>query len=112
MYGIWDSATLPNDDEIWLEVEYLGSAADCRGSLVRSGKINILDVAAAVPSDASSWSDVGVVLADPTPAKFALIVEFTPQQTGWVYARICTAGDPGARVDYIPFYVDPALYLS
>jgi hypothetical protein len=70
-YAIWNPRTaanvvvtvcgnavgaLPNNDDIWLEVEYLGSSASPLGTIVTTTKSNVLAANAAVPSDASSWN--------------------------------------------------------
>src|SRR3954469_10429414 len=74
-YGIWNAVTganvtvtvrgtvnagaLPNNDDIWLEVEYLGSSASPLGSLVTTTKATLFATNAAVASDSSSWNGGG-----------------------------------------------------
>ena len=44
--GIWGGGAVPNDDDIWVDVEYLGDAASPQGSFVNDGKANLLATAA------------------------------------------------------------------
>ena len=45
--GIWGGGAVPNDDDVWLDVEYLGDASSPQGSFVNDGKANLLTTAAA-----------------------------------------------------------------
>jgi hypothetical protein len=50
------AGSLPNNDDIWLEVEYLGSSASPLGTIVTTTKSNVLAANAAVASDGSTWN--------------------------------------------------------
>lgn len=82
-----DSATNLKDDEVWLEVGYLGTAGSYVGSIATDAKAS--PVATAVDQDASSvtWTTTG--LANPNKQK--LVVSFTPEREGFIYCRVALA---------------------
>jgi hypothetical protein len=96
--GIWGGGAVPNDDDIWLEVEYLGDASSPQGSFVNDGKADLLATAAGQTSSSETWGG--------STTKFKLAVTFTPQQKGWIYARVKCAKASST------FYVDPLIVLS
>lgn len=96
--GIWGGGAVPNDDEIWLEVEYLGDASSPQGSFVNDGKANLLASAAAQTASSETWGG--------STTDFKLAVTFTPQQKGWIYARVKCAAPSST------FYIDPLVTLT
>jgi hypothetical protein len=54
--GTVNAGALPNNDDIWLEVEYLGSSASPLGTIVTTTKSNVLAANTAVASDSSTWN--------------------------------------------------------
>jgi hypothetical protein len=96
--GIWGGGAVPNDDDIWLEVEYLGDASSPQGSFVNDGKADLLATAAGQASSSQTWGG--------STTKFKLGVAFTPQQKGWLYGRI-KIGKASTTV-----YVDPLVTLT
>jgi hypothetical protein len=52
---ITDVGAIPNDDEIWLEIEHLGDASSPQGSFVNDGKANLLATAAAQTTSSATW---------------------------------------------------------
>jgi hypothetical protein len=96
--GIWGSGAVPNDDDIWLDVEYLGDASSPQGSFVNDGKADLLTTAAGQASSTETWGG--------STTKFKLAVSFTPQQKGWIYARVKCAKASST------FYVDPLVTLT
>ena len=86
------------DNEIWLDVEYLGSASSPLASFVNDGTSNLLTAPVDQTTSAVTWSGTGT--------KFKLNVSFTPQQKGWAYARV-KVGKPSTT-----FYIDPIVTLS
>jgi hypothetical protein len=87
------------DAEAWLEVEYLGEAASMRGSFAHDGA-TILGTPVAQTVSSETWSGGGGLYP------FKCQVTFTPQQKGWIYARVKIA-KPSAT-----FYIDPKVTLS
>jgi hypothetical protein len=96
--GIWGGGAVPLDDEIWLEVEYLGDASSPQGSFVNDGKADLLATAANQTASSETWGG--------STTKFKLSVSFVAQQRGWVYCRVRCA-----KVSSI-FYIDPLCVLS
>jgi hypothetical protein len=95
---IWGGGAVPNDDDIWIDVEYLGDASSPQGSFVNDGKADLLTTAAAQTSSSATWGG--------STTKFKLNVTFTPQQKGWIYARVKCAKASTT------FYVDPLVTLT
>lgn len=96
--GIWGGGAVPNDDDIWLEVEYLGDSSSPQGSFVNDGKANLIVTAAGQTSSSETWGG--------STTKFKLGVTFTPQQKGWIYARVKCAKASST------FYIDPLVTLT
>ena len=96
--GIWGGGAVPNDDDIWLEVEYLGDASSPQGSFVNDGKADLLATAAAQTASSETWGG--------STTKFKLGVSFTPQQKGWIYAWVKCAKASST------FYIDPLVTLT
>ena len=55
IYGIWKTAALPNNDQIWVEAEYLGNGSYPLGSFATSTKANNLASGSPVSADTSAW---------------------------------------------------------
>jgi hypothetical protein len=102
IYGTINSGTLPNNDEIWIEVEYLKDAGDPMGGYVISTKANNLASGVPVASDGSTWNGGG---SGGGWSPFKMTASFTPQLTGPVTVRIF-AGKATTT-----YYIDPHVYL-
>lgn len=98
LYGIWGGGAVPNNDDIWAEVEYLGSASFPIGSFASSAKASVLATNAALASDSSNWGG--------STTKFKIAVTFTPQMKGPLAVRVFAA-TPSTT-----FYIDPLIALS
>lgn len=79
-----EGGTALKDDEIWVEVQYLG-AANTLGSIVNDRKTNLL--AAGVDQTTSTVAWTGFT----SPTKQKLSVTFTPGKAGPIYARVYLA---------------------
>ena len=97
---IISSAAL-NDDEIWLQVEYLGSASFPLYSRVTDRCATHLTTPAAQTTSTEAWDS-----SPATPAKQSLSVTFTPQMKGLVRAT-AWLGKASTTV-----YVDPLITLT
>ncbi len=53
--GIWGGGAVPNNDDIWLEVEYMGSSATPQGTFSINTKANYLATGTAQSSSTSTW---------------------------------------------------------
>jgi len=96
--GIWGGGAVPLDNEIWLEVEYLGDASSPQGSFVNDGMADLLATAAAQTSSSETWGG--------STTAFKLAVTFTAQQKGLIYCRVRCAKVSST------FYIDPIVTLS
>jgi hypothetical protein len=68
VYGTINSASLPNNDDIWLEVSGLTNASFPVGSVATTTKSNVLATAAAAASDSSTWVNIPVATWDTSTA--------------------------------------------
>lgn len=84
---IHDSVTALNDDEVWVEVNYLGTSGFPLGINVSDAKANVLAAAAAQTTSSETWTTTGLT----NPNKQKLAVTFTPQEKGYYIARVCLA---------------------
>jgi hypothetical protein len=106
VYGTINAGTLPNNDDIWLEVEYLGASANPLGTIVTTTKATVLAANAAVASDASTWNGGGSG-AGWSPFKLtATLSAPQPGMAGYLHARV-RAAKPSAT-----YYFDPKIVLS
>jgi hypothetical protein len=97
-----DSASALNDDQVWLEVDYLGSSGSPLGSTISDGKATVIATAAAQTASSATWTTTG--MANPQTRK--LSVTFTPQMKGFIRGRI------GVGKALATIYVDPKMVVS
>jgi len=97
-----DSVTALNDDEIWIEVQYLGTSAAPIGSQASDAKADVLATAAAQTSSSEPWTTTG--MANPNKQKLAVTV--TPLMKGFYMARVMLAKASTT------VYVDPFLTVT
>jgi hypothetical protein len=104
--GTINAGTLPNNDDIWLEIEYLGSSLTPIGTIVSTTKANLLAANAAVASDGSTWNGGGSG-AGWLPFKLtATLSAPQPAMAGYLHARV-RAAKPSTT-----YYIDPQITLS
>jgi hypothetical protein len=104
--GTINAGSVPNNDDIWIEVEYLGSSATPLGTTVTTTKSNVLAANAAVASDGSSWNGGGSG-AGWSPFKLvATLSSPQPGMAGYIDVRVCAAKASTT------FYLDPKIELS
>lgn len=84
---VHDSATDLTNAEIWLELEYLGTAGATLGVPANNRMATVLTAPAAQASSAATWTTTGLA----TPNKQKLSITFTPQKKGLVQARVVLA---------------------
>lgn len=96
--GIWGGGAVPNNDDIWVEVEYLGSSTSPVTSFISDAKATVLTTGVGQDAGTGTWGG--------STTKFALAVTFTPQLAGVVMARV-KAGAAAAT-----FYIDPKIVLT
>jgi hypothetical protein len=76
LYGIWGGGAVPNNDDFWVDVEYLGASATPISSRATSTKSNILATNAALTTDSSTWGG--------STTAFKTSVTITPQMKGFI----------------------------
>ncbi|MBM2715484.1 hypothetical protein JQK88_30620 [Mesorhizobium caraganae] len=96
--GIWGGGAVPNNDEIWVEAEYLGDASSPLASFVNDSKANVIAAGAGQDAGSGTWGG--------SSTSFKLVVTFTPQQKGWVLLRVKAAKASST------FYIDPKVTLT
>jgi hypothetical protein len=106
VYGTVNAGALPFNDEIWMEVEYLGSSSSPLGTIVTTTKASVLAANAAVASDGSTWNGGGSG-AGWSPFKLTALLS-SPQlaMKGFIYITIKAAK---ASTTY---YIDPLPALT
>lgn len=75
------------DDEVWLEVMYLGTSGFPLGTWITDRKATVLTTAADQTDSSTTWTTTGLS----SPVKQKLEVTFTPQEKGWIVGRIALA---------------------
>lgn len=96
--GIWGDGSVPNDEDIWIEAEYLNDANSPISALVNDSKADILASAAGQASSTETWGG--------STTAFKMAVSLTAQQKGWIFVRVKAAKASST------FYVDPKITLS
>lgn len=99
---LFDSATALNDDEVWLEVMYLGTSGVPLASFISDAKADVLATAAAQTSSSVTWTTTGMS----NPNKRSLDVTFTPQEAGFIHAVVKLAKASTT------IYVDPLITVT
>lgn len=79
-----DNVTGLLDNDIVLEIDYLGTSGNPLGSKVTSMTATLLTTPATLASSGSTWTTSGLT----NPNKQKLSVTFTPQKQGYVVARV------------------------
>lgn len=97
---IHDSATALTDADIWLDIIYLSDTGSPLGSSISNAAATVLTAGSNHASSSSAWTGTGG-FANANAQK--LSVTFTPQQKGYMIARVMLA-----KANYT-VYVDPYL---
>ena len=98
LFGVWGGGAVPNNDDIWMDVEYLGASGNPKGSFVSASKADFLATGSPLTSDSSTWGG--------STTKFKMSVTFTPQQIGiiYIYVKVARASST--------FYIDPKVTVT
>jgi hypothetical protein len=97
-----DSATALTNADVWLEVEYLGTSGVPKSSFASDRAASVVATPADQTSSAATWNTTG--LSNPNTQKLEVTV--TPQEKGWLRARVLLA-----KASYT-IYADPLLTVS
>ena len=104
--GTINSGTLPNNDDIWMDVEYLGSALFPIGTIVNTTKSNLYAANAVVASDGSTWNGGGSGAGWSSFRLTTTLSSPQPGMAGYIHVRV-RAAKPS-----MTFYIDPQIGLS
>jgi hypothetical protein len=96
--GIWGGGAVPLNDEIWIEVRYLGDASSPQGSFAHTTKADSLATGANTTASAESWGG--------STTAFKMAATFTPAQKGAIAIVV-----KAAKVSST-FYIDPEPTIS
>lgn len=99
---IHDSVTALTDAEVWLEVTYLGTSGYPLGSVITDHRADILATAVSQTSSSETWTTTGLT----NPNKQKLSVSITPQEKGFITARVFVG-----KASYT-IYVDPEITVT
>jgi hypothetical protein len=93
LQGIWGSGSVPNNDDIWIDVQYLGTSGYPLSSKATCGKADSLASGAGLAAGSGTWGG--------STTKFAMAATFTPQEKGplTIYIKAALASTT--------FYIDP-----
>ncbi|MDE2097527.1 MAG: hypothetical protein KGL39_09800 [Patescibacteria group bacterium] len=64
--GIWNAAALPNNDDFWFDVEYLGSASNPQGTFKTGSKGDNLATGSALTASTQAWDSLVTARANTT----------------------------------------------
>jgi hypothetical protein len=98
VYGIWGGGAVPNTDDIWFEVAYLGSSGSPQASFANTTKSNNLASGSPLSSDNSHWGG--------STTAFKMSVTIAPQLAGYLRVTVKAAKATST------FYIDPLVALS
>lgn len=105
---VHDGASAATDGEIWLEVMYLGTSGVPLGAWISDAKADILASATAQATSSATWTgDTGTgPNGSSTWNTLKLACAFTPQEKGFLHARVVVA-----KASWT-VYVDPLLTVT
>jgi hypothetical protein len=102
VYGIWGGGAVPNNDDVWIEIGYLGDSSTPQATLNRSNtKANFLATNAGQTSDSSTWGG--------STTAFKMVATLSspqPAQRGPMYVVVKAAAASST------IYIDPKVVLS
>lgn len=64
--GVWNAAALPNNDDFWFDLEYLGDASSPQGSFKSGTKADNLAFGAALTASTQAWDSLVTARANST----------------------------------------------
>jgi len=98
IYGVWGGGAVPLNDDIWIEVFYLGTSGFPISSVATTTKADNLATGTNTTSDSSTWGG--------STTKFKMSATFTANEKGPIYVTV-----KAAKVSST-FYVDPEIALT
>lgn len=105
---VHDGASAATDEDVWLEVMYLGTSGTPLGSWISDAKADILASATAQTTSSATWT--GATGTGPNGSStwntLKLACTFTPQEKGFLHARVVVA-----KASWT-VYVDPLVTVT
>jgi hypothetical protein len=101
VYGVWGGGAVPNNDDIWTEVKYRGSASSPQASFATTTKASIIAANAATTTDSSTWGG--------STTKFKMVATLSspqPALSGPISVRVYVGATSST------FYIDPVAELG
>lgn len=80
---VTDNVTL-NDNQCWIDVQYLGTSGFPRSLFATDAPANVLTTAVAQTTSTETWTTTGLT----TPVRQRLSVTFTPQEAGFMHVKV------------------------
>lgn len=99
---VHDSLTALKDDEVWVEVQYLGTSGVPISTIAKDCKATVISTAADQTTSSVAWTTTGITNVN----KQKLSVTFTPQEKGFLQATVYLAKASTT------VYVDPVITVS
>jgi hypothetical protein len=99
MHGTWAGGAVPNNNEVWFDVEYPGSATFPISSFATGGLSSVLATATALTSAAAETWGGGTT-------DFKQSISVTPQMKGWIIVT------PKVAVASTTVYIDPKIVVT
>lgn len=94
LYGVINAAAVPNNDDFWFDVEYLGSSGNPQGSYALGSKSNYLASNAALSADSTSaWDSAATARANTHTYSVGDVIKLA-SSPGRVF--FCTTGGTSA----------------
>lgn len=93
------SSAVLNNDDIWMDIEYLGTSGFPLGVFATSGKADALTAGAANTTSTETWGGA-------LTGKFKLVKAITPQEKGWIYVY------PKVAKLSTTVYIDPEITVT
>lgn len=100
--GIWNAATLPTQDDLYLDVRYLNSASTTLGARMSGAKLSRISTAANLTASTQAWDSLVAARANSTAYTVGAMIK-TASNPGRVF--FCTAAGTSASSE-------PAGYAS
>lgn len=109
IFGTWQASRTPFNDEIWMDIEYLGTLNSTLGVFTTTAKASVVATHTAYARDSSQWNGGGSGSAW-SPFFMQAVLDNVqtpfPQFAGLIWVRVRAAALSAT------FYVDPKIVLS
>lgn len=97
VYGIWAGGAVPTNDQVWMEVGYMGSASTPQLTFNSGTKTDVLATGSNQATDTSTWGG--------STTKFKMVATLSspaPQLAGELYITVKVASTNATYIDPLP----------